>query len=200
MTTPDVTETRPLIGSLWWLVLLRGVLAIVLGVLAFVWPVATVVAFAWVFAAYTIADGVTTIMHAVSWRKHDPAWGWMLVTGALGIVTGAVIMIWPLAAGAVALLVLLWIVAIWAIASGAAGIPAAASLASGAGKTLAIVFSVLSLLFGVLLAILLFATPGSALVGLVYVLGSYAVLSGLVLVLIAFQVRAVTRAAAPSAG
>ena len=51
-------------------------------------------------------------------------------------------------------------------------------------------FSVLEILYGVLLAILLFTTPQSALIGLIYVLGSYAVLAGIVLVIIAFQARA----------
>jgi len=190
MTASGTAAIGGVLRAAWWLVLLRGVLAIVLGVLAFCWPVATVVAFAWVFAIYVIADGVTTITHALSWRRHDPAWGWMLATGVLGIVAGIVVMLWPVAAGAVALLVLLWIVAFWAITSGAAGIPAAASLASGTARTLGVVFSVTTLLFGALLVILLFATPASALVGLVYVLGAYAVLSGLVLVLIAFRIRA----------
>jgi len=182
-------EVGGLIRSIWWLVLLRGIFAIILGILAFVWPVATAVAFVWVFAFYAVVDGIVNIVQAISTRTTDRAWGWLLTIGIVGVIAGVVVMIFPVAAGALALLVLLWIVAIWAIMGGIFGIPAAASIASGGAKVLGIVFSALELLFGVLLVILLFTTPQSALIGLIYVLGAYAVLAGVVLVVIAFQAR-----------
>ncbi|QNO38406.1 DUF308 domain-containing protein [Protaetiibacter sp. SSC-01] len=178
-----------LIRSVWWLVLLRGVFAIILGVLAFVWPVATAVAFVWVWGVYALVDGVFTIGHAISVRRTDSKWVWLLAIGAVGVIAGLVAMIFPAAAGALALLVLLWTIAIWAIVDGIFGIPAAASLASGSAKTLGIVFSVVTILFGVLLAILLFVTPVSALIGLIFMLGWYAVIAGVVLVVIAIRAR-----------
>lgn len=189
MSSDNVIEVSRFVKSVWWLVLLRGIFAIILGTLAFIWPVATAVAFVWVFAFYAVIDGIVNIVQAVSTRKTDPRWVWLLTIGIVGVIAGVVVMIFPAAAGALALLVLLWIVAVWAIMSGIFGIPAAASIASGGAKVLGIVFSVLSILFGILLAILLFTTPQSALIGLIYVLGAYAVLAGLVLVIIAFQAR-----------
>ncbi len=189
MSSDNVIEVSRFVKSVWWLVLLRGIFAIILGILAFIWPVATAVAFVWVFAFYAVIDGIVNIVQAVSARKTDPRWVWLLTIGIVGVIAGVVVMIFPAAAGALALLVLLWIVAVWAIMSGIFGIPAAASIASGGAKVLGIVFSVLSILFGILLAILLFTTPQSALIGLIYVLGAYAVLAGLVLVIIAFQAR-----------
>jgi uncharacterized membrane protein HdeD (DUF308 family) len=189
MSSDNVIEVSRFVKSVWWLVLLRGIFAIILGILAFFWPVATAVAFVWVFAFYAVIDGIVNIVQAVSTRKTDPRWVWLLTIGIVGVIAGVVVMIFPAAAGALALLVLLWIVVVWAIMSGIFGIPAAASIASGGAKVLGIVFSVLSILFGILLAILLFTTPQSALIGLIYVLGAYAVLAGLVLVIIAFQAR-----------
>src|SRR5690606_5133646 len=175
--------------SLCWLLLLLRIFSIFFRVLHSFWPVATAVAFVWVFAFYAVIDGIVNIVQAVSTRKTDPRWVWLLTIGIVGVIAGVVVMIFPAAAGALALLVLLWIVVVWAIMSGIFGIPAAASIASGGAKVLGIVFSVLSILFGILLAILLFTTPQSALIGLIYVLGAYAVLAGLVLVIIAFQAR-----------
>src|SRR6478735_4547998 len=163
----DVIEVSKFIKSVWWLVLLRGIFAIILGILAFIWPVGTATAFVWVFAIYAIIDGIMNIIHAISTRKTDPAWGWLLTVGIVGLIAGIVVLIWPAAAGALALLVLLWIVAIWAVIDGIFGIPAAASLASGGAKALGIVLAVLSIVFGIVLAILLFTTPSSALVGLI---------------------------------
>lgn len=199
MSNDDVIEVSKFIKSVWWLVLLRGIFAVILGILAFVWPVATAVAFVWVFAIYAIVDGVVNIVQAVSTRRTDPTWGWLLTIGVVGLIAGIVVMIFPAAAGALALLVFLWIIAIWAIVGGIFGIPAAASIASGGAKVLGIVFSVLSILFGVLLAILLFTTPQSALIGLIYVLGAYAVLAGIVLIVIAFQARSAANAALKAA-
>ena len=89
---------------------------------------------------------------------------------------------------------LLWIVAIWAIIGGIFGIPAAASLASGGARVFGIILAVLSIIFGIVLVVLLFVTPSSALIGLIYVLGAYAVLSGIVLIVIAFQARGAANA------
>lgn len=199
MSTDARLEVSKFVKSVWWLVLLRGVFAIILGILAFVWPVATAVAFVWIFAIYAVIDGIVNIVQAISTRKTDPTWGWLLTLGVVGLLAGIVVMIFPAAAGALALLVLLWIVAIWAVVSGIFGIPAAASVASGGAKVLGIVLSVLSILFGILLVIMLFTTPQSALIGLIYVLGAYAVLSGIVLVIIAFQARSAANAALKAA-
>lgn len=194
MSNDDVIEVSNFVKSVWWLVLLRGIFAIILGILAFVWPVATAIAFVWVFAIYAIVDGVVGIVQAISTRKTDPTWGWLLTIGIVGLLAGIAALIFPAVIGGVVLLVLLWIVAIWAIVGGIFGIPAAASIASGGAKVMGIVFSVLSILFGVLLVILLFTTPASAVVGLIYVLGAYAVLAGIVLIIIAFQARSAANA------
>jgi len=195
----DVIEVSKFIKSVWWLVLLRGIFAIILGILAFIWPAATAVAFVWVFGIYVIVDGIVNIVQAIANRKQDPTWGWLLTIGIVGLIAGVVVLIFPAAAGALALLVLLWIVAIWAVVGGIFGIPAAASLASGGAKALGIVLAVLSIIFGIVLGILLFTTPSSALIGLIYVLGAYAVISGIVLIVIAFQARSAANEALAAA-
>lgn len=186
----DAIEISRFVKSVWWLVLLRGVFAIILGVLAFIWPVATAGAVFWVFGIYLIMDGITAIVQALSTRKEERGRVWLVVLGALGVLAGVLMLIFPLAAGALALLVLLWMIAVWAIIAGVATIPAASSLASGGARTLSMVLAVLSIVFGVVLMIMLFVTPTTALLGLIYILGAYAVLSGIVLVVIAFQARA----------
>ncbi|AYF98675.1 HdeD family acid-resistance protein [Protaetiibacter intestinalis] len=186
----DAIEVSRFIKSVWWLVLLRGIFAIVLGILAFIWPVATAVAFVWVFGIYAIADGVVNIMQAIARRKEDPSWGWLLTIGVVGLIAGILVLIFPFAAGALALLVLLWIIAMWAIVGGIFGIPAAAALSNGGAKVYGIVLSVLSIVFGVILAIMLIGNPARAGIALIYVLGAYAILAGVVLIVIAFQARA----------
>jgi len=197
--TYDSLSTSRFIRSVWWLVLLRGVFAVILGILAFVAPVLTALVFVWVFAFYAILDGIVAIVQAVSTRKTDPAWGWLLTIGILGVLAGIVVMIFPLQAGALTLLVLLWMIAIWSILSGVFGIPAAASVASGGRKALGIALAALSILFGVLLVIMLVSTPQSALLGLIYVLGAYAILGGVLLVVVAFQARVAANAALTAA-
>lgn len=193
MSTDDILARR-FLTSVWWLVLLRGIFAVILGVLAFIMPATVAVGFVWVFAFYAIFDGVINIAHAVSNRRTDPAWGWLLTVGILGLIAGIVALIFPFLAGALVLLAALWIIAIWAILNGIFGVPAAASVASGGAKVLGIVVSVLSILAGVLLVIMLFTTPVQAVEGLIYVLGAYAVLTGVVLIVAAFRARAAANA------
>lgn len=194
MSTNEILATGKFIKSVWWLVLLRGVFAVILGILAFVMPATVAIGFVWVFAFYAIFDGIINIAQAVSNRRTDPTWGWLLTIGIVGLIAGIVVVIFPAAAGALALLTLLWIVAIWAILNGIFGIPAAASIANGGAKVLGIVVSALSILAGVLLVIMLFTTPLQAIEGLIYVLGAYAVLTGVVLIVVAFQARAAANA------
>lgn len=185
----EVSSITSFIKSVWWLVLLRGVFAIILGIFAFIWPVATAGAVFWVFGVYAIVDGITGIVQAVANREVDPAWGWLLAIGILGVIAGIIVLSFPFAVGTLALLVLLWIIVIWAIVSGIAGIPAAASIAGGGGRTLGIVWSVLSIVFGIVLGVLIFTSTQGALVGLIYVIGAYAVLAGIVLVVVSIQAR-----------
>lgn len=96
----------------WWLFLLRGLCAIVFGVLAFVWPGATLLTLVLLYGGFALVDGVASIVTAIKGGSLTSRW-WLAIIGGLGIVAGILTLYWP---GLTALALLLFI-AVWAIAT-----------------------------------------------------------------------------------
>lgn len=161
----------------WWLLLLRGVFAIIFGIIALVFPGIALLALIYIFAAYAFLDGILAVIVAISERRSLPRWGWLLVEGLAGIVIGILAFAWP---GETAL-VLLYIVAAWAILTGVMEIAAAFTIRSW----LFGLAGVLSIVFG----IILFVHPGAGLLSILWLLGIYAIVFGVILIVHAFQLR-----------
>ena len=192
-----MTETAAVPESLtdfakgvWWWVLLRGILAVIFGVLALIAPVSALNAVAIVFGAYAIVDGIVAIGHALNVRKTDSRWGWLIAQGIIAVIAGVLAIIFSGLAVLIGGLFVLWTIVFWNIMTGVAGVRSAAG-AHGNGKTWGIVAGLLSVAFGILLGILIWVTPGATLLGLIWVVGIYAIVFGIMLVVAAIQVRAV---------
>jgi uncharacterized membrane protein HdeD (DUF308 family) len=162
----------------WRALLFRGVLAIILGIIALVAPWIALLALIYVFGAYAFLDGVLAVVVAIQERRVLPRWGWLLVEGIAGIILGIVAFAWPTATA----FILLYIVAAWAIVTG--------MLEIGAGLTvqdwLIGLAGILSVAFGVLLLVL----PSAGLLSILWLLGIYALVFGVILIIHAFQLRA----------
>ncbi|HEY0200580.1 MAG TPA: DUF308 domain-containing protein, partial [Burkholderiaceae bacterium] len=124
MTNETLASSSPLspLGPLlaadlqrnWWLLLLRGVAAILFGVLAWVLPGASLAALVLVFGAYALVDGVLGVWVALQSRKENDHWWLLLLVGLLGIGAGVLTFAVP----GLTALVLLFYIAVWAIATG----------------------------------------------------------------------------------
>jgi uncharacterized membrane protein HdeD (DUF308 family) len=171
----------------WSALLFRGILAIILGIIALVAPGIALLALIIVFGAYAFLDGILAVVVALRERRVLPHWGWLLVEGMAGIVLGVVAFVWPFETA----LILLFIVAAWAIVTGVMEIGAAFALRDW----LIGLAGVLSVAFG----ILLLARPGAGLLSILWLLGIYALVFGVILIVHAFQLRA-RSASVPSAG
>src|SRR5512139_1627084 len=108
----------------WWLVVLRGVLAILFGVMAFVWPAITWLTLIIMFGVYAIVDGIVAIVTGLTRTKDSRRWWVFLLEGLLGIAAGIVALVFP----GLATLVLIYIIASWAIITGILEIAAAVRL------------------------------------------------------------------------
>lgn len=199
------SETIPapiadLTKGIWWWVLIRGILAIAFGIIALINPGSAILAFAIVFGAYALVDGIFSAVHAVRVRNQLKAWGWLLAQGILSAIAGLIALIIPGLVGIFGGLVLLWTIVIWNITHGVAGIRSAAGAPSGTAKTVGIIAGVLSILFGILLGVLILVTPGAALLGLVWLIGIYAIVFGIMLVVAAIQSRTGSGAKAGAKG
>jgi uncharacterized membrane protein HdeD (DUF308 family) len=198
--TPDSAGLAAVGKAIWWMILLRGIFAILFGILAIAFPDATLVALALLFAVYAILDGVTTIAHALRMRSRSPRWGWLLAQGILSVLAGLVAVLFPVLTGVFGALIVVYLIAFWAIVTGVAGFRAAHAMTDAGRKTWAYVAAALSVLFGVALAVIAAVSPAGAVSALVLVIGIYAIIAGVLLVAFAISARATARRVlAPSA-
>jgi Uncharacterized conserved protein len=193
-TTDTAADLNAVGKAIWWMLLLRGIAAIVFGILVFVFsPDVTLVALAILFAAYSIVDGVMEIAHAVRIRSRSPRWGWLLASGILSALAGLAAAFLPLLAGFLGALVVVYLIAFWSIFSGIAGFPAAHAMADGGRKTWAYVASALAVLFGLALVVIATINPAGAVQALLWTIGAYAIVTGVLLVALAIGTRNVAR-------
>jgi uncharacterized membrane protein HdeD (DUF308 family) len=160
-----------------WLVI-RGVVAVVFGILAVVWPRLTVLALALLFGAYALVDGVGMLIE--SFRLHGATGRRTayLVAGLVGAAVGILTLVWP----GITALVLVVMIGVWAIVTGALDIWAATQ--RRVDWMLALV-GVLSLVAGVLLLI----RPGVGAIAIAQVIGLYALVSGVLILLDVWRAR-----------
>ncbi len=166
----------------WWLLLLRGLAAITFGILTWMQPGISLTALVLLFGAYAMTDGIFSIWGvAATWSTNDDRW-LLLLKGLLSIGFAMMTFMAP----AITALVLLFYIAAWAIATGVLEIVAAIQLRKEIeGEWLWVLSGLASVVFGALLL----AAPGPGALTVVWLIGTYAVVVGLMLLMLAFRVK-----------
>jgi uncharacterized membrane protein HdeD (DUF308 family) len=173
-------------GKSWWLYGLRGVAAIIFGILAFASPGTTVLALILVFGAYSVIDGILAVIVAFQTQKIANWWWIVLLEGLAGILVGIIALVYPaLTAGA-----LLLLIAFWATFTGLMEIIAAIRLRREITHEWSLILcGVLSVILGIILV----AFPVIGGLGLILAIGFYAIFFGLLMLYLAFKVRGISR-------
>jgi uncharacterized membrane protein HdeD (DUF308 family) len=167
----------------WWLLLLRGIAAILFGVLAFTWPGLTLLTLIFLWGAYAIVDGLCALWATVSGQGSAmaPRW-WLAIVGIAGIAAGVLAFAWPV----VTAYVLLMFIASWAVVTGIMQILGAIRLRKEIeGEWLLILSGAVSIVFG----LALFAQPGAGALALAWLIGWASVIIGVVYVVLAFRLK-----------
>jgi uncharacterized membrane protein HdeD (DUF308 family) len=176
-------EMFELLGRYWWVVLIRGLLAILFGVAAFTWPHLTLLTLVLLFGAFALVDGAFAVVAAISSRKQSSDWGLLLLAGLLGIAIGVLTYHNP----AITALALVLYIAAWALVRGVVDIVAAIRLrAEIEGEWLMALGGVASIAF----ALLVLWAPGAGALAMLWMIGAWAIFFGTVLVVLAFRLRA----------
>jgi uncharacterized membrane protein HdeD (DUF308 family) len=166
----------------WSALALRGVLAILFGLLVFAWPGITLWVLIVFFGAHALVDGVLALVAAVRGSASGVRWWGMLLEGILGIATGIIAFLMP----GLTALVLLYLIAAWAIITGVFEIIAAIRLRKEIeGEWLLGLRGVLAILFGVIL----FANPGAGALAVLWLIGVFSIIFGVVELILAFRLR-----------
>src|SRR5713101_8134071 len=152
----------------WWMLLIRGVVAVLFGLAAIVWPGPTVLVLVYLFGAFALIDGIVAVVVSLQERAIVPRWWVLLIEGIVGILIGVLTFFSPI----VVALALLYLIAIWAIVTGIMELVAAFWM----GRALAFewtlaIAGVLSIILGILLA----TRPVGGILAVVWVIGVYAI-------------------------
>jgi uncharacterized membrane protein HdeD (DUF308 family) len=172
----------------WWTLALRGLAAVIFGLLAFFWPGITLTALVFLFGAYALVDGAFAIVAGLRAPREYKRWWLLLIEGILSVIAGVIAFVVP----SITALVLLGLIAGWAIITGAMEIAAAIQMRKYiSGEWLLALSGIASVLFGVALLI----NPLVGALAVVWLIGAYAIVFGLLLLVLAFKLRGLERQA-----
>lgn len=200
MNTNSLNPARDTEGDLctltrnWWLFILRGVLALIIAVLAILMPAESLLALTLVFGAFSFADGVFGLIAAIRNIRKGRRWGWLMVSGLLGIATGIVVVVSPLVA-TIVLATFLWAsIAFWSVFSGALEIAAAIRLRKEIeGEIWLILSGLVSVVLGVVVTWMLLTRPLESFLVLGWLIGFYAAVFGVMMILLGLRLRKADR-------
>lgn len=165
----------------WWLLVLRGLAAVIFGVVAFLEPVAAVASLVFVYGIYAVVDGSFTVAAAIRAATHHGSWALLMLEGVSGIAVGAAALLLP----AVFIGVAVYILAAWAIVTGVLLLATSFRLHAGRGGWLAGLGGLLSIVWGVLLL----ANPFAGAVVLTIWLAAYALIFGVTMIAFGLRLR-----------
>jgi uncharacterized membrane protein HdeD (DUF308 family) len=182
MKTNDAATVVHTLQLNWWLLALRGLVAVLFGVLAFMWPGATLITLVWLFGAFALVNGILSLVLAAKTPKGYPKMGSLILGGLLGILAGLLAFVMP----GITALGLLILIAAWAIATGVMDLVAAVRLRKVINNEwLLVLAGIASVVFGVLLLL----QPAAGALVLIWWIGAWALVLGFLLMILAFRMR-----------
>ncbi|GAA1050443.1 HdeD family acid-resistance protein [Arthrobacter russicus] len=175
---------------LWWLVLIRGIFAVILGLYALFSPGATIIALVIVFGFYAIIDGISAVVIAIGSRGKQRLWGWLIVEGLISVLAGVFALVLPgLSALAVG-----FIIGFWALFLGVSQIVESIMLRRSLGGVW--VWLLITGIIVVVWGIFVLSAPGAGLLAVLWIFGLFAVLFGISKIAMSFRIRSAAKLAA----
>lgn len=181
-------------GRLWGWILARGILALILGVLALKWPLGTLFAFTMLFAAYAFVDGLASLIGGLQGGSAGERRTGLIFQGILGIAVGVIFVAMPLVSTFTYAWVTILLLAFWSVVSGIFEISAAIRLRKEIeGEFLMFLSGLFSLLLGCAIVYFVLRNPAVTILSAAWLIAIYALASGIVLVVLAFRLRRLAR-------
>lgn len=181
MSTPAIRPLLALLARNWSLILLRGICAILFGVLAFAWPGLTLLVLVTMYGVYAAIDGGLAIAAAIRGGAPAPRW-WLVVSGLISFGAAVAAFAWP----GITAMVLVMFIGAWGIARGVFEIFGAIAIRKEIeGEWVLILHGIVSILFGLVLLV----RPGEGALALIWLISLYAIFAGVLLVILSLRLR-----------
>ena len=186
----EPTKTLCSLTENWWIIALRGVLALIFAALAFWMPQSALLAMTLVFGAFSLVNGAFNLVAAVRHIQKKEHWGWLLFSGIVGILTGVVVLVAPWVATMVMASFLWASVGFWAIFTGVLEISAAVRLRQEIkGEIWLALSGLLSIFLGAIVLWIFFPRPVESFLAAGWLLSFYAAVYGVTLLFLSWRLR-----------
>lgn len=173
---------KKVMSKYWWAMILRGILAILFAILALFWTGFTLELLVLVFGAFVLVEGIVSIFGSVGAAEAHKEWWAYLLRGILGIVVGLLILFWS----GITAAVFVYLIAIWAVLMGIIELWMSSKFIEGIpGKWAVTTVGILSILVGIIIMIF----PYSSLIIITWLIGIFALISGISLIVFGFQIK-----------
>ncbi len=164
----------------WWAMGLRGLIAVIFGIIAFRWPQQTAWTFVMFFGAYLLVNGIFTLGSASAYQLESGKRTWLLVQGVCNLIIGLVFFIMP----GLGEIIVLYVIIAWALLSGIFELLAAITWRGGNWGRFILAFGgIISLFFG----LIIIARPGEGVLAIIWFIAAYAIIIGIMMILLSFS-------------
>lgn len=177
----EAPSIRQISRTYWWLLVLRALFAVLFGILAIIAPIVATLFFIFLFGAYALLDGLLSIVVSLQERHTYSRWWMLLISGIAAVILGLFAFFQP----GVTAIALFWIVALWLIISGLFEVLAAFTLRRLGIEWLLVIVGILSIIVG----IVFFAHPVRSILAIVWLIGVFSLVHGVILLIRAVRLR-----------
>jgi len=185
MTAGEIKSLKQVASAIWWLVLLRGIAAVLLGILLFTNTAATLSVIIIFLGIYWVVDGISTLLASFIGREEHSNWGWGIFVGIINILAGLAVLSQPVLTAIFTTSFIVSFVGIMIIISGVWSIVTGFRLRKTSGEWVMIIGGVLGLILGLLLVM----NPLFSALVYVYIIAVFLIIGGFSLIVMAFQVK-----------
>jgi len=181
---------KEVFSNIWWLVLLRGIVILLMGILLISRPLPTIIVLFYLLGFYWFFDGIFTVIESIRGKKGHEHWGWGVFVGIISVLAGILVFTQPYLSAVIGVTFVIYLVAIMVLISGIWSIVTGIRLRKVVSNEWSMILGgVISALF----AILLMSNPLVSAMTLVWLMGLFALIGGIVLIIVAFRIKSLSK-------
>lgn len=186
MTELEETSSKKFVGSMWKLIMTKGIVLMTVGLVLLLFPTATLTTLIFIMGIYWLIDGIITTYNALKSRKNNRNWGWGIFTGSIGIIAGVVVLAKPFSSAVLTTSFLMWFLGLAALINGVSGLISGIRLKKLHAGEKSMIWGGI---FSIILGIILISSPYASALVVVKIIGSFALFAGLITVALAFRIK-----------
>ena len=174
------------VGSMWKLIMTRGIVLIVVGLILLIFPTATLTTLIFIMGLYWLIDGIVTTYNAVRSKNINPNWGWNLFIGLLGIIAGMIVVLKPFSTTLFTTSFLMLFLGLVALLNGISGVITGIRIKKQNASEKSMIWGGI---FSIVIGIILISSPLMSALIIVKIIGAFSLFAGLITLALALRIK-----------